>query len=127
MTASSDSAFVEQLLQERLDAAVAQDPSLAAMARPGSSYDAPSSSSGSSGLRLGIATSWPCREDRLASRREVEHGADVTAQAEPPYRSGQGIREQIGAGEPYAGNPIPDQDRSRRQVEPVEYPRGQEV
>ena len=32
LTASSDSAFVEQLLQERLDAAVAQDPSLASAA-----------------------------------------------------------------------------------------------
>jgi hypothetical protein len=32
LTASSDSVFVERLLQERLDAAVAQDPSLASAA-----------------------------------------------------------------------------------------------
>ena len=46
LTASSDAAFVDQLLQERLEAAVAHDPTLAAIAVPGSSYDAPSSRAG---------------------------------------------------------------------------------
>jgi hypothetical protein len=63
----------------------------------------------------------------LASRREVEHCAEVTAQAESPYGSGQGIRQQIGAGESYAGNPVTYQDRSRGQVEPIEYTGGQEI
>jgi DNA-binding Lrp family transcriptional regulator len=61
----------------------------------------------------------------LPSRREVEHCALITAQAEPPYGSGEGIREQISASEPYAGDPVANQDRSRRQVEPIEYPGGQ--
>ena len=46
----------------------------------------------------------------FASRRKVEDRADVGAQAEPPYRSGNGVREQIGAREPYAGNPISNQE-----------------
>ena len=35
--------------------------------------------------------------------------------------------EQIGTREPYAGNAVPNQDRSRGQVEPVEQACGQEV
>ena len=34
---------------------------------------------------------------------------------------------EIGAREPYAGNPISNQDRRGRQVEPVEHARGQEI
>ena len=127
LTASSDWAFVEQLLQERLDAAVAQNPSLG------------SANTGWFELRrsqyvLGILGIEVEHRDVLAlpgrwfaSRRKVEDRADVGAQAEPPYRSGNGVREQIGAREPYAGNPISNQERGSRQVEPVEYTRGQEI
>ena len=90
--------------------------------RPGSSYDA--SSSGSASLKIEVGhrdiLALPGGSSGLASRREVEHGAEVTAQTEPPHGSGQGIRQQIGAGEPYAGNPVTYQDRSRRQIEPIE-------
>ena len=99
--------------------------------RPGSSYDASSSPSECSGSSLGISDilALPGGRSRLVDARlgEVEHGADVAAHAEPLDGSGQGIREQIGAREPYAGNPITDQDRCRRQIEPVEHSRRQEV
>ena len=42
----------------------------------------------------------PGEASGLPSRREVEHRAEVTTEAEPLYGSGQGIREQVGAGEP---------------------------
>ena len=101
LTAASDSMFVEQLLQERLDAAVAQDDSLAAVAKAWFELRRVQ-------LRLGVLKievghrdilALPGGSSGLASRREVEHRADVTAQIEPPYGSGQGIRQQISAGE----------------------------
>ena len=41
--------------------------------------------------------------------------------------AGTRIRQQIGAGESYAGNAVTYQDRSRRQIEPIEHTRCQEV
>jgi hypothetical protein len=129
LTAASDSMFVEQLLQERLAAAVAQDSSLAAVAKAWFELRRVQ-------LRLGVLKievghrdilALPGGSSGLASRREVEHRAEITAQTEPPHGSGQGIRQQIGAGESYAGNPVTDQDRGRRQIEPIEYTRGKEV
>jgi hypothetical protein len=126
LTAASDSMFVEQLLQERLDAALAQDSSLAAAAKAWFALRRIQ-------LRLGVLKievghrdilALPGGSSGLASRREVEHGAEVTAQTEPPHGSGQSIRQQIGAGESYAGNPVTYQDRGRRQIEPIEYTRG---
>jgi hypothetical protein len=126
LTAASDSMFVEQLLQERLDAAVAQDDSLAAVAKAWFELRRVQ-------LRLGVLKievghrdilALPGGSSGLARRREVEHGAEITAQTEPPHGSGQGIRQQIGTGESYAGNPVTYQDRGRRQIEPIEYTRG---
>jgi hypothetical protein len=124
LATSSDSAFVEQLLQERLDAAVAQDPSLAAVATAWLELRRAQLELGV--LRIEVGHCDILALPGLPSRREVEHGALITAQAEPPYGSGEGIREQISASEPYAGNPVANQDRSRRQVEPIEDPGGQE-
>jgi hypothetical protein len=128
LTASSDSAFVEQLLRERLDAAVAQDPTLAPVAKAW--FELRRSQLELGVLRMEIGhrdiLALPGGSPGLPSCREVEHGAVITAQAESPNGSGEGIREQISAGEPYAGNPVANQDRSRRQVEPIEYPGGQE-
>jgi hypothetical protein len=124
LATSSDSAFVEQLLQERLDAAVAQDPSLAAVATAWLELRRAQLELGV--LRIEVGHCDILALPGLPSRREVEHGALITAQAEPPYGSGKGIREQISASEPYAGNPVANQDRSRRQVEPIEDPGGQE-
>jgi hypothetical protein len=127
LTASSDWAFVERFLQERLDAAVAQTPGLAAAATDW--FELRRSQFVLRMLRIEVGhrdvLALPGRW--FASRRKVEDRADVGAQAEPLYRSGNGIREQIGAREPYAGNPISNQDRGGRQVEPVEYARGQEI
>jgi hypothetical protein len=129
LTASSDSAFVEQLLQERLDAAVAQDPSLAPVAKAWFALRRAQLELGVLGMEVGHRDilALPGGSPGLPSRREVEHSAVITAQAEPPYGSGEGIREQISANEPYAGNPVANQDRSRRQIEPIEYPGGQEA
>jgi hypothetical protein len=124
LATSSDSAFVEQLLQERLDAAVAQDPSLAAVATAWLELRRAQLELGV--LRIEVGHCDILALPGLPSRREVEHGALITAQAEPPYGSGKGIREQISASEPYAGNPVANQDRSRRQVKPIEDPGGQE-
>ncbi len=94
LTAASDSMFVEQLLQERLDAAVAQDDSLAAVAKAWFELRRVQ-------LRLGVLKievghrdilALPGGSSGLASRGEVELGAEVAAQTEPPYGSGQGIR-----------------------------------
>jgi hypothetical protein len=132
LTASSDAAFVDQLLHERLEAAVAHDPTLAAIASAWFELRRSQLASGTLLIKVGhldilaLPGGLPPAES-LPSRREVEHGADVAAQHEPAHRSGQRIREQIGAREPYAGNAIPNQDRSSRQVEPVEQARGQEV
>ena len=132
LTASSDAALVYQLLQERLEAAVAHDPTLAAVASAWFELRRSQLTSGTLLIKVGhldilaLPGGSPLAES-LPSRREVEHGADVAAQAEPAYRSGQSIREQIGAREPYAGNAVPNQDRSSRQVELVEQARGQEV
>jgi hypothetical protein len=127
LTASSDWAFVERFLQERLDAAVAQTPGFAAAATDW--FELRRSQFVLRMLRIEVGhrdvLALPGRW--FASRRKVEDRADVGAQAEPLYRSGNGIREQIGAREPYAGNPISNQDRGGRQVEPVEYARGQEI
>ena len=126
LTASSDWAFVEQLLRERIDAAVAQNPSLASAAPAW--FELRRSQFGLGILRVEVGHRDVLALPRgFASRRKVEDGADVGAQAEPPYRSGNGIHEQIGAREPYAGNPISNQDRRSRQVEPVEHARGQEI
>jgi hypothetical protein len=129
LAASTDSAFVEQLLQEWLDAAVAQDPSLAAVATAWLQLRRTQLELGILRIEVGHRDilALPGGSPGLPSRCEVEHGAVITAQAEPPYGSGEGIREQISAGEPHAGNPITNQDRSRRQVEPIEYSGGQEL
>jgi hypothetical protein len=127
LTASSDWAFVERFLQERLDAAVAQTPGFAAAATDW--FELRRSQFVLRMLRIEVGHRDVLALPRrwFASRRKVEDRADVGAQAEPLYRSGNGIREQIGAREPYAGNPISNQDRGGRQVEPVEYARGQEI
>jgi hypothetical protein len=127
LTASSDWAFVERFLQERLDAAVAQTPSLAAAATDWFELRRSQFVLGMLRIEVGHRDVLALPGRWFASRREVEDRADVSAQAEPLYRSGNGIREQIGAREPYAGNPISNQDRGSRQVEPVEYARGQEI
>jgi hypothetical protein len=126
LTASSDWAFVEQFLRERLDAAVAQSPSLASAATDWFELRR-------SQFALGVLRIEVEHRDVLAlpgrwfASRKVEDRADVGTQAEPLYRSGNGIREQIGAREPYAGNSVSNQDRGSREVEPVEYARGQEI
>jgi hypothetical protein len=127
LAAPSDSALVEQLLQERLDAAVAQDPSLAAVAIAWLELRRTQLELGVLRIEVGHRDILALPDEpRLPSRREVEHGALIAAQTEPPYGSGERVREQIGASEPYAGNPVANQDRSRRQVEPIEDPGGQE-
>jgi hypothetical protein len=129
LTATGDSAFVAQLLQERLDAAVAQDPGLAVMAKTWFELRRAQLELGALRIEVGHRDilALPGGTLGLASRGEVEHSAEVATQAEPLYRSGQGIREQVGTGEPQTGNPITYQDRSRCQVEPVERPSGQKV
>ena len=127
LTASSDAALVDQLLQERLEAAVAHDPTLAAVASAWFELRRSQLASGTLLIKVGHLDILALPGGSLPSRPEVEHGADVAAQAEPAYRSGQSIREQIGAREPYAGDAVPNQDRSSRQVEPVEQARSQEV
>jgi hypothetical protein len=129
LTASSDPTFVEQLLQERLDAAVGQDTRLAAVAMAWLELRRVQLGLGVLNVEVGHRDilALPGGSPGLASRREVEHGAEVMAQAEPPYGSAHGIRQQIGAGESYAGNPVTYQDRGRSQVEPIEYASGQEV
>ena len=108
LTASSDAAFVEQLLRERLDAAVAQDPSLAPVAEAWFELRRAQLELGVLRMEVGhrdilaLPGGWP----GLPSRREIENSAVITAQAEPPYGSGEGIRDQISAGEPYAGDPV---------------------
>jgi hypothetical protein len=75
LTASSGQAFVEWVLQERLDAAVAQDSALAPVAAPWLELRRAQ-------LALGILQVDLGHCDILAlpgGRREVEHGADVAA------------------------------------------------
>jgi len=127
LSGSSDSAFVERLLRERLDAAVAHDPTLVPIAAAWLELRRSQLALGILGLEVGHLDILGLPGRSLPSRREVEHGADVAAQAEPVHRTGQGIGEQIGTREPYAGNAIPDQDRSGGQIEPVEQARGQEI
>ncbi|HET8914545.1 MAG TPA: hypothetical protein VFM91_02455 [Propionibacteriaceae bacterium] len=127
LTAASDRSFVEQLLQERLDAAVAQNPNLASVATGWLELRRSQFALGILRIEVGHRDVLALPGRWFARRRKVEDRADVSSKAEPLYRSGNGIREQIGAGEPYAGNPISNQDRGSRQVEPVEYARGQEV
>jgi hypothetical protein len=127
LTASSDWAIVEQFLQERLDAAVAQTPSLASAATDWFQLRRSQFVIGILRIEVGHRDVLALPGRWFGGRGEVEDRADVGAQAEPLYRSGNGIREQIGAREPYAGNPISNQDRGSRQVEPVEYTRGQEI
>ena len=102
LSASGDLAFVAQLLQERLDAAVAQDPGLAVMAKAWFELRRAQFELGVLRIEVGHRDilALPGRTSELARRREVEHRAEVTTQAEPLYGSGQGIREQVGSGEP---------------------------
>jgi hypothetical protein len=102
LSASGDSAFVAQLLQERLDAAVALDPGLAVMAEAWFELRRAQLELGVLRIEIGHRDllALPGETSGLVSRREVEHRAEVTTQAEPLYGSGQGIREQVGAGEP---------------------------
>jgi hypothetical protein len=127
LTASSDWAFVEQFLQERLDAAVAQNPSLAAVATDWFELRRSQFALGILRIEVGHRDVLALPGRWFARRRKVEDRADVSSKAEPLYRSGNGIREQIGSREPYAGNPISNQDRGSRQVEPVEDTCGQEI
>ena len=94
LTASSDPRFVEQLLQERLDAAVAHDASLAAAAKAWLELRRVQLGLGILNVEVGHRDilALPGESSGLASCREVEHGAEVMAQAEPPYGSGHGIR-----------------------------------
>ena len=102
LSASGDLAFVAQLLQERLDAAVAQDPGLAMMAKAWFELRRAQLELGVLRIEVGHRDilALPGGTSELARRREVEHRAEVTTQAEPLHRSGQGIREQVGASEP---------------------------
>ena len=102
LSASGDLAFVAQLLQERLDAAVAQDPGLAVMAKAWFELRRAQLELGVLRIEVGHRDilALPGGTSELARRREVEHRAEVTTQAEPLHGSGQGIREQVGAGEP---------------------------
>jgi hypothetical protein len=102
LSGSGDSAFVAQLLQERLDAAVAQDFGLAVMAKAWFELRRAQLELGTLRIEVGHRDllALPGGTSGLASRGEVEHRAEVTTQAEPFDRSGQGIREQVGAGEP---------------------------
>jgi len=85
LSVSSDPTFVEQLLQERLDAAVAHDPSLAAIATSWLELRRSQLALGILRIELGHCDILALPGRSLASRREVEDGADVAAQAEPPY------------------------------------------
>jgi hypothetical protein len=102
LSASDDSAFVAQLLQERLDAAVAQNAGLAVMAEAWFELRRAQLELGAFRIEVGHRDllALPGETSGLASRRKVEHRAEVTTEAEPLYGSGQGIREQVGAGEP---------------------------
>ena len=102
LSASGDSAFVAQLLQERLDAAVAQEPGLAVMAEAWLELRRAQLQLGTLRIEIGHRDilALPGGTSGLASSREVEHGAEITTQAEPFDGSGQGIREQVGASEP---------------------------
>jgi hypothetical protein len=91
LTASSESAFVERLLRERLDAAVAHDSTLAAIAAAW--LELRRSQLRILGIEVGHLDILALPGGSLPSPRKVEHGADVAAQAEPAYRTGQGIRE----------------------------------
>jgi hypothetical protein len=93
LTASSDWAFVGQLLQERLDAAVAQNPSLASVATGWLELRRSQFALGILRIEVGHRDVLALPGGWFASRRKVEDRADVGAQAEPLYRSGDGIRE----------------------------------
>jgi hypothetical protein len=127
LSASSESAFIRQLLQERLDAVVAQDSTLAAISAAWLELRRSQLALGILRIEVGHLDILALPGGSLPSHREVEDGADVAAEAEPAYRTGEGIREQIGAGESNAGNAIPNQDRSHGQIKPVEQARGQEI
>jgi hypothetical protein len=102
LSAPSDSAFVAQLLQERLDAAVAQDPGLSVVAEAWFELRRTQLELGVLQIEVGHRDilALPGGTSGFAKRGEVEHRADVTTQAEPLYGTGQGISEQIGAGKP---------------------------
>jgi hypothetical protein len=86
LTASSEAAFVEQFLQQRLDAAVAQDPSLAGVARAWFELRRAQLELGVLRIEIGHRDilALPGGSPGLASRREVEDGAVITAEAELP-------------------------------------------
>jgi hypothetical protein len=102
LSAPDDSAFVAQLLQERLDAAVAQDPGLSVIAKAWFELRRAQLELGVLQIEVGHRDilALPGGTSAFAERAEVEHRANVTTQAEPLYGTGQRIREQIGAGEP---------------------------
>jgi hypothetical protein len=102
LSAPGDSAFVSQLLQERLDAAVAQDPGLSVLAKAWFELRRAQLELGVLQIEVGHRDilALPGGTSAFAERAEVEHRADVTTQAEPLYGAGQRIREQIGASEP---------------------------
>jgi hypothetical protein len=102
LSAPGDSAFVSQLLQERLDAAVAQDPGLSVLAKAWFELRRAQLELGVLQIEVGHRDilALPGGTSAFAERAEVEHRADVTTQAEPLYGTGQRIREEIGASEP---------------------------
>ncbi|MCE3274160.1 MAG: hypothetical protein K0R13_15 [Propionibacteriaceae bacterium] len=102
LSTPGDSAFMAQLLQERLDAAVAQDPGLSVIAKAWFELRRAQLELGVLQIEVGHRDilALPGGTSAFAERAEVEHRADVTTQAEPLYGTGQRIREQIGAGEP---------------------------
>ena len=102
LSAPGDSAFVAQLLQERLDAAVAQDPGLSVTAKAWFELRRAQLELGVLQIEVGHRDilALPGGTSAFAERAEVEHRANVTTQAEPLYGTGQRIREEIGASEP---------------------------
>jgi hypothetical protein len=85
LSASSDSAFVEQLLRERVEAAAAHDSSLAAIAAAWLELRCSQLALGILRIEVGHLDILALPGGWSASRREVEHSADVAAQAEPTY------------------------------------------
>jgi hypothetical protein len=80
LSASGDSAFVAQLLRERLDAAVAQDPGLAVVAEAWFELRRAELELGALRIEVGHRDllALPGETSGLASRREVEHRTEVT-------------------------------------------------
>jgi len=102
LAAATGQAFVEQVLQERLDAAVSQDPALGSVAAAWLELRRVQLALGILHLDLGHCDilALPGRAQYGPRGGEIKHGADVTAQAEPVYRSGQGIPDQVRARKP---------------------------